>query len=88
LKYRGRIIYHEPEGDWEVNIFTTNKWVGEAKESQEMRPEWWEIGKLPVEQMWENDQLWLLKIFDSDKFIEGTIWLDEKEKVVKSELTN
>ena len=43
----------------EVHVFSTNSFEGEPRESEEMRPEWFHVEKIPYESMWPDDRLWL-----------------------------
>jgi len=51
-----------------------------------MRPEWFEISKLPLLQMWENDALWIERVLTQTKRLKGTFWHDENGKVAKYEI--
>ncbi len=48
-----------PEWDQIVHVFMARRWAGEPVESAEMRPRWFEIGRLPKAEMWQDDQHWL-----------------------------
>ncbi|HKR82060.1 MAG TPA: 8-oxo-dGTP diphosphatase [Candidatus Saccharimonadales bacterium] len=56
-------------------IFTATEWEGEPHESDEMRPAWFDIDKLPYDQMWENDRLWIPYVLGGQLF-EGAITTD------------
>jgi len=86
LVKKASFYYHESPQDWEVEVYTCDKWKGEIKESDEMKPEWFDIKKLPYEQMWENDVLWIEKVLTSSPKIKGTFWHDDKDRVIKYEL--
>ena len=78
--------YHEPQGDWEVTVFLCNKFEGIPKESKEMLPEWFEMDNLPLNDMWENDSLWLKKVFSGNKLLKGKFWHDKNGRVIKHKL--
>ncbi len=46
----------------EVNVFIAKKWRGEPKESEEMKPKWFPISRLPYKDMWQDDKYWLEKV--------------------------
>jgi mutator protein MutT len=83
---KASFYYHEMPEDWTVEIYVCSKWSGEIKESDEMRPEWFEISKLPLLQMWENDALWIERVLTQTKRLKGTFWHDENGKVAKYEI--
>ena len=50
---------YKPEWDQLVFIYTCNKWEGDLTESEEMKPEWFDLDKIPYDKMWEDDSHWL-----------------------------
>ncbi len=86
LNKKGIIKYFEPGENWLVHIFVCDKWAGKIRESDEMRPFWFDVSNLPLDKMWENDALWIKDILTTEQKIEGTIWHDKNDKVVKKEL--
>jgi 8-oxo-dGTP pyrophosphatase MutT (NUDIX family) len=86
LKNKASFFYYEPPENWSVEVFTGDKWTGEISESEEMRPEWFEMNKLPFSQMWENDKLWIERVLTGTGQLKGTFWHDENGKVIKYEL--
>lgn len=81
-------FYHEPQGDWDVIVYVCNKFEGTPKESKEMLPEWFGTDNLPVDDMWENDSLWITRVFSTKDGLEGEFWHDKNGKVIKYELSN
>jgi 8-oxo-dGTP pyrophosphatase MutT (NUDIX family) len=54
-----------PEGkNWDqtVHIFFAREWQGEAKETEEMKPQWFETEKIPINNMWADDPHWLPEV--------------------------
>ena len=43
----------------EVNVYLADSWRGSPKESEEMRPQWFNMDKLPFDMMWPDDRYWL-----------------------------
>ncbi|XP_041853958.1 7,8-dihydro-8-oxoguanine triphosphatase [Melanotaenia boesemani] len=52
----------------DVHIFRADAYNGEPTESDEMRPQWFEIDKIPFSQMWPDDVLWFPLMFQKKKF--------------------
>jgi 8-oxo-dGTP diphosphatase len=44
-----------PELDAVVTVFFGERWSAEPRESEEMAPEWFDAGSLPLDQMWDDD---------------------------------
>lgn len=51
VKERGTIL--------EVHVFRGLSWQGEPFETEEMRPKWFLTSKIPYQDMWPDDILWL-----------------------------
>jgi 8-oxo-dGTP diphosphatase len=65
-------------------VFFSDEWKGEMAESDEAKPFWCDLDKIPWEKMWEDDRLWLppalagkklrgYYAFDEDKMISGKL---------------
>lgn len=76
------IEFIEEKGDWLVHVFTTNKFVGEPQPSDEMDPMWFDKARVPYDQMWVDDRLWVKKVFAGEKF-KATFWFDNEGKIIK-----
>lgn len=50
---------NKPEWDQQVLVFTTTDWEGKPCETEEMKPQWFNLDKIPFESMWADDQFWL-----------------------------
>lgn len=59
-----------------VHAYILKNWRGEAVETEEMRPQWWNLSHLPFESMWDDDKVWLEKALDGQK-LEGSFIFDE-----------
>jgi 8-oxo-dGTP diphosphatase/2-hydroxy-dATP diphosphatase len=52
----------------QVHFFRVDKYSGEPRESEEMRPQWFDIDNIPYEQMWPDDKHWLPLLLKGQKF--------------------
>lgn len=60
--------------DWNQSVYVFfAKFNWEWVETEEMKPQWWNISQIPYEQMWESDKIWLPRILDWEKDIEYNI---------------
>lgn len=88
------IIDFEFENDpkiLEVHIFSATKFSGEPVESDEMKPQWFSVDKIPYDQMWSDDIYWLPLLLQGIKF-RGTFLFDKPStaeysaKIISQEL--
>jgi len=67
-----------------VHVFVATEFEGTARESDEALPLWTPIAKIPYDEMWEDDELWLPHvlagrsvqgcwIFDGDRMVDFTL---------------
>ena len=62
LKSQGDIEFYfrdHPEFNQRVYIFTARSWQGEPCETEEMKPQWFPIDRLPLKDMWASDAKWV-----------------------------
>ena len=69
--------------DWNqsVNVFFINKFSWNIEESEEMKPYWFELDKIPYDKMWEDDKNWLPEVLNWEKDIEYDFVFDENGKL-------
>ena len=69
----------------EVHIFKVNEFSGEPEESEEMKPQWFEIDQIPYELMWPDDRYWMHLFLENKKF-KGRFLFDESDNVLEHSL--
>ncbi len=69
LEKRGEISFILKKEDKHVlmHTFLTTEWEGEPVETEEMKPEWFDVDKIPYELMWKSDREWLPLILEGKK---------------------
>ncbi|MBT4334856.1 8-oxo-dGTP diphosphatase [bacterium] len=88
LKPMGIIEFVAPEkkdNESKCYIFTTTKYEGEPKPSDEGIPKWFKIDEIPYDKMWEDDRDWLPEVLEKGKAVYKRYHLDKDDKVVKVE---
>lgn len=77
----------EDKAEWNqrVSVFLVTKWKGKPIESEEEKPKWWSIDKLPFNKMWEDDPTWLPAILKGKK-IRGKYFFDKENRIKKYEV--
>ena len=93
MQKRGVIVFEfEEEGNpfagkpiVEVHIFSVTKYSGEPVETEEMRPQWFDLNKIPYDNMWPDDLYWLPMLLAGKKF-KGKFYLKDSKTIIKHEL--
>ncbi|MDQ3098788.1 MAG: NUDIX domain-containing protein [bacterium] len=66
LDHRATITFYyineQNTESWEVHVFFCSKWEGEPSESEEMKPQWFNIKDIPYSNMWPDDTYWLPEV--------------------------
>jgi 8-oxo-dGTP diphosphatase/2-hydroxy-dATP diphosphatase len=70
----------------EVNIFKLNNFTGIPTESEEMRPEWFDIKGIPFNEMWQDDIFWIPLFLEGKKF-KGKFIFDDNDNILEKELS-
>ncbi len=69
----------------EVHIFKSTKFNGIPEETEEMRPEWFDIKDIPFKKMWSDDPYWFPLFLENKKF-NGKFVFDKKDQVVEHKI--
>jgi 8-oxo-dGTP diphosphatase len=70
-----------PDWDMTVAIFTADAWSGEAVESGELAPQWFEAAALPYELMWDDAPLWLPRVLAGERLRASFSYAEDNETV-------
>jgi 8-oxo-dGTP diphosphatase len=85
LQYCGQHRFQFVDGySIHVWVFKTGSFAGTPVESQEARPLWVDIDKIPYDQMWEDDRLWIPMMLRGERF-DGR-WIFDGDRMVDYEL--
>lgn len=59
----------------DARIYVADSWEGEPTETEEMRPQWFSLDKIPYQSMWSDDIYWIPTMLEG-KLFEATITLN------------
>ena len=69
----------------EVHIFKALDFKGEPAETEEMKPQWFDVSEIPFDKMWPDDKYWF-PLFLADKKFNGRFLFDESDNVLEHSL--
>ena len=61
----------------EVHVFSATDFRGQPVETEEMKPQWFKIDKIPYNQMWPDDKYWLPLLLNGKNFLGNFHFLDD-----------
>jgi len=65
-----------------VHTFFVRTWNEEPCETEEMKPDWFQVTEIPYEKMWADDQYWLPRALLGEK-LQGKVWFNADGKSIK-----
>lgn len=88
LRDAGVVIFDfpaRPEWNMSTRLFVTANWTGQPAESTEILPEWFDVGALPVDRMWQDAAHWL-PLALSGSVLRLTVVLNDDNETVREVL--
>lgn len=85
LERRGIVRFKfegKPEWENECHVFITTDISGQPRETEEMRPAWFEIAAIPYGDMWEDDAHWLPDVLSGGR-VDRTFFFDGDGKLIR-----
>ena len=78
----------EPKSEFNqrVHVYIADEWEGEVSESEEMKPEWFEISSIPLDMMWDDDKYWLPHVLGG-KFVDAHFLFGDSNKVIDMKMS-
>jgi len=73
---------HQPEWNMEVYFYFCYKWPGEPEETEEMKPQWFNLDQIPYDQMWDDDKYWLPRVLQGEK-LKGEFYFDKTNNKIE-----
>lgn len=80
------IDFYFPDGsaDQQVHVYLCDKWQGRPIESEEMAPKWFKLTKIPFDDMWPDDIVWLPQILKGHK-LKASFTFDKDDDMLAAE---
>jgi len=75
----------KPEIQSRRHIFITKDYEGNIIETEECYSKWHKLDKLPLNEMWDDDVIWLEKLLVEEKEVRYRFFLNQDEKLEKHE---
>lgn len=69
----------------ENHIYKAKEFIGEPVETEEMKPAWFHVEKMPFAEMWADDPYWIQMFLDDKKF-KGKFIFGENEEILSYQL--
>jgi len=69
----------------ELHFYRITSYTGEAIETEEMKPQWFNINEIPYDKMWPVDKHWL-ELFVKQKKFGGKVFYKDKNTLLKAEI--
>ena len=76
-----------PRWDMIAFVFTSAEWTGEAVETPEIRPVWFDVTDLPLDRMWDDAKRWLPRILAGERLAALFSYADDCETVAAAALS-
>lgn len=66
--HRGRLRFQFTDGySLDVHVFVATQYEGVPTETEEAIPLWYSLDKIPFDEMWEDDKIWLPRVLSGEK---------------------
>lgn len=74
-----------PKFDQNVYFYICERWEKVPSESEEMKPRWFAVNKIPYSKMWPDDKFWMPIALRNKKF-SGSILFGENDKILENKI--
>lgn len=79
------IFPNNPEWNQLVKVYFCEDWTGEPQESEEMRPQWFNVSDVPYDDMWPDDKFWLPQVI-AGQFVKASFTFGKNDSVDAQEV--
>lgn len=78
-------VYANDGKEMQVHIYQVTKYSQEPIETEEMKPQWFDLDKIPFDQMWPDDKIWM-PIFLAGKKFSGTVYFKDTNTITSHDI--
>jgi 8-oxo-dGTP diphosphatase len=78
-------FFTEGVNDWFVHVYVTDEYDGIEKETEEAAPRWFKLDKIPYDEMFPDDRIWMPLMLANKKF-SGKFYFDKKHNLISHEI--
>ena len=71
---------HNPTWNQKVHVYFSEIWDGESTESEEMKPQWFQIQDIPFNNMWPDDEFWIPEVL-AGKLVKASFVFGEGDTI-------
>ncbi len=72
---------HRPQWSQASTAFLARDWSGEPLPSRELAPEWFPVGELPLDRMWDDARLWLPRALSGSFVRAACVYAEDNSSV-------
>lgn len=90
LKHCATVLFRFPArtaSDMDCQVFSTTRFTGTATSSNELEVQWFDVERLPVEQMWQDADHWLPRIIGGEEFTATVVMAEDNVGVERVEFS-
>lgn len=69
----------------EMHLFKVTSFSNEPLETEEMKPQWFDLDKIPFDQMWPDDKYWMPFFLTNEKF-SAQFTFSDYDNIIKHEI--
>lgn len=78
-------VFQGQEETLDVHFFKILEYIGKETETEEMKPKWFDLDKIPFELMWPDDKYWM-PLFLAGKKFKGKILFKDANTIIETKI--